>query len=137
MIEPIRWFADGGPAMFLVLGLDVILLGVGLILTLVAAASRYTGKGAPWGRWLAVLGLLASLLPAGAGAAGWALGRHQLYEALAYVEPEHHALLTEAGLAAAAIPLKAGLGSTVPLALWMAVVIAIAPGRNREPEDAA
>ncbi len=122
------WFLEGGPSVYAILGTDVLLIGVGALVFLLAVAARFVPGLLLPARILALLLLLATVVPVFEGAVGWWFGMQNMRRALEVVDPEMRDSMETAGSAYARIPLWFGLGSTVVLgagALFTLVVAAL------------
>ncbi len=78
------WFRDGGPAMYLILLVDALGLGLLPLLFALAVTARFSPPVAWPARVLSGLGLVGAALPAVVGALGWLHGRSLTEQAVAH-----------------------------------------------------
>lgn len=127
------WFQEGGWAMWVVLLADLALvatLGVVVVLALAAGRSRGVALAA---RGAAAFLLVGTLVPAGVGALGYALGMRNVEAAIVHVDPSMQDELRAAGEAEASNNLWFGGGSTALCLLPSLALVAFAFTR-RPPE---
>jgi len=93
----IRWFADGGPFLLLIVGLSVALLAAVLVTLVLAFIER--GRDVPRRevRLVAIGAAIACLLPLLVGVLGTAVGLEQMSQALLVASPEHVESIREVG----------------------------------------
>ncbi|HHO51144.1 MAG TPA: hypothetical protein ENK18_09810 [Deltaproteobacteria bacterium] len=119
------YFQEGGTAMWAVLGLDIVGVGM-LVLAMVLAFGARTLAPMQWpARIINFLILLGALVPGLAGLGGWLYGRYVTEQALELVDPSQRDTLMAAGYAVATYPLAFGLISTLALGLCALIPFAI------------
>jgi hypothetical protein len=131
MSQIVRWFHEGGFAMFPILLLAVVGLVGAVVGLAVGLASRRRGTMLAFG-----IGLVAvAVLCAGIGAISFVAAQQKVEAALVAVDPSQRELLRTVGEAEARVPLTFGLGASSLPAL--AGMILVAAGLARTPEPTA
>lgn len=119
------YFQEGGTAMWAVLGLDIIGVGM-LVFAMVLAFGARAVPPVQWpARIINFVILMGALMPGLVGAGGWLYGRYLTDQALATADPTQRDAMMAAGYAMATYPLIFGLISTLALGLFALIPFVI------------
>jgi hypothetical protein len=130
MSQVIRWFHEGGFAMFPILFLGVVGLAGTVAGLVVGGASRR--RGTPLAFGIALLAV--ALLCGGLGGASYLVARQRIDAALTGVALEHREKLRAAGESEGRVALNFGGGAAALPALGGLVLVALGLARGREPD---